>query len=186
MTLSSWLRDYLYIPLGGDRKGRARTYANVMLTMAIGGMWHGGDSWNFLLWGLIHGTAISVARAADERGVRIPPWAGRALTLLVVMLAWTVFRAEGFHAAVAVLSGQAGLNGFAMSHEVALAMRPLFWATLVAGIVVAAWPALPKTREAAAGLPRAAWVAAWPLLAFAWSVVVLTGQQTIPFLYFQF
>ena len=180
MTLSAWLRDYLYIPLGGDRKGKARTYVNVMLTMAIGGMWHGGDSWNFLVWGLIHGAAISVARAADAREIRLPQWLGRALTLLVVMLAWTVFRAEGWQAALNVWSGQFGLNGFAMSHGVALAMRPLVWATLAAALLCVAWPALPRPR----GVTW--WSAAWPVGAFAVAVIFLAGQATIPFLYFQF
>ena len=214
MTLSSWLRDYLYIPLGGDRRGGARTYVNVMITMAIGGMWHGGDSWNFLLWGLIHGAAISIARASGERGLRIPGWAARALTLLVVMLAWTVFRAEGFQAAVNVLSGQFGANGFALGHEVALAMRPLVWVTMIAGVACVVWPALPRFARAPAVAPSAPtepvapsaptepvapgaavaamargpipWSAVWPLLAFAYTVIVLTGQKTIPFLYFQF
>ncbi|MEO5676968.1 MAG: MBOAT family O-acyltransferase [Usitatibacter sp.] len=182
MTLSSWLRDYLYIPLGGDRSGARRTYLNIMLTMAIGGMWHGADSWNFLLWGLIHGAAISTARAAVARGVRLPANVSRVLTLLVVMLAWTVFRADGIHAAVAMLAGQLGAQGFAPSHELALAMRPLTLATLVAGIVCVVYPA---TRMARAAGPTA-WRTAWPPIVFLYAVVVLTGQKTIPFLYFQF
>ena len=182
MTLSSWLRDYLYIPLGGDRSGARRTYVNIMLTMAIGGMWHGGDSWNFLLWGLIHGTAICTARAADARGVRLPESVSRCLTLAVVMLAWSVFRADGFHAAVAMLAGQFGVHGFAPSHELAAALRPLTWATLVAGIVCVAYPA---TRIAQAVVPPA-WSTAWPVIVFAYAMIVLAGQKTIPFLYFQF
>ena len=68
MTLSRWLRDYLYIPLGGSRGGRLKTYRNVMITMLLGGLWHGA-SWTFLLWGGIHGAALS-ARALEPRALR--------------------------------------------------------------------------------------------------------------------
>ena len=71
MTLSRWLRDYLYIPLGGSRKGRAKTYRNLMITMLLGGLWHGA-SWTFVLWGGIHGTALSGERFARERFPRLP------------------------------------------------------------------------------------------------------------------
>ena len=71
MTLSRWLRDYLYIPLGGNRKGRAKTYRNLMITMLLGGLWHGA-SWTFVLWGGIHGTALSAERFARERFPRLP------------------------------------------------------------------------------------------------------------------
>jgi alginate O-acetyltransferase complex protein AlgI len=181
MTLSAWLRDYLYIPLGGDRRGAARTYVNVMITMAIGGMWHGGDNWNFLLWGVIHGAAICVARAWAAKGLELGAPAARVLTLLVVMLAWTVFRADGFHAAATMLAGQLGWHGVAASPELALAMRPVVWATLAAGIACVIYPSI-RARS----LSWAPWRAAWPVAAYAFAVVVLTGQKTIPFLYFQF
>ncbi len=103
MTLSRWLRDYLYIPLGGNRNGNGATYRNLMLTMVIGGLWHGA-AWTFVLWGAIHGVAQSLehwrrsVRAA--RGLPDPPdtaarrWAGRLVTFNVVCLAWIFFRAE--------------------------------------------------------------------------------------------
>lgn len=185
MTLSSWLRDYLYIPLGGNRHGEARTYANLVLTMAIGGMWHGGDSWNFLVWGLIHGGALACARAAGATGIAVPALASRVLTLAVVLLAWTVFRAEGFEAALRMWRGQFGAHGLAMSDAVALALRPVTWAALAVGVACVLAPA---TRLVRGGGPfrSATWRAAWPVAAFAYAVVVLTGQKSIPFLYFQF
>jgi len=187
LTLSSWLRDYLYISLlGGNRDGQMRTYVNLMLTMAIGGLWHGGESWNYLIWGIIHGSALCVARAYNQMGYRIPDAGSRVLTLLVVMLAWTVFRAADFSAALAMWGGQFGMNGLAMGDAVSLAMRPTIYAAFAAGIACIVYPA---TRYAATGwwvFGSRSWRAIWPALAFAYALIVLTGQQSPPFLYFQF
>lgn len=92
ITLSQWLRDYLYIPLGGNRKGPSRTYVNLLLTMFLGGLWHGAG-WNFVLWGLLHGVALSIHRGWKRLGLRMPRLAGQFLTLLFVALAWVPFRA---------------------------------------------------------------------------------------------
>lgn len=187
MTLSSWLRDYLYISLlGGNRSSERRTYINLMLTMAIGGLWHGGESWNFLIWGIIHGAALCTARAYNARGYSMPDFFSRLLTLIVVMLAWTVFRAADFSAAMTMWGGQFGFNGMAMGDEVALALRPTIYASFILGIVCIIYPA---TRIAQTGwwiFGTQAWRATWPVLAFAYALIVLTGQQSPPFLYFQF
>lgn len=187
LTLSAWLRDYLYISLlGGNRKGQTRTYINLLLTMAIGGLWHGGESWNYLIWGSIHGAALCVARAYQHAGYYIPALASRMLTLVVVMLAWTVFRASDFPAALTLWGGQFGLNGVAMGDAVALAMRPTLYVSFVIGIICIVYPA---TRYAANGwglFGSRTWCAIWPVLAFAYALIVLTGQQSPPFLYFQF
>ena len=187
LTLSAWLRDYLYILLlGGNRLGQTRTYINLMLTMAIGGLWHGGESWNFLLWGIIHGIALCVGRAYQAAGFVISTWLSRVLTLLVVMLAWTVFRAADFSAAMAMWAGQFGLNGVAVSDSVMLALRPTIYASFVIGIICIVYPA---TRFASQGwwiFGSATWRAIWPVLTFIYAFIVLTGQQSPPFLYFQF
>ena len=104
ISLSTWLRDYLYISLGGNRKGDVRTYANLFLTMAIGGLWHGA-SWSFLLWGVIHGAALAVARLWNQRGLWWPAVLSYPLTLLTVLFAWTPFRATSWDGTVAMLSG---------------------------------------------------------------------------------
>lgn len=185
MTLSSWLRDYLYISLlGGNRSGLTRTYINLMLTMAIGGLWHGGESWNFLIWGIIHGGALCIARAYNARGYSMPDFFSRLLTLLVVMLAWTVFRASGFSAALTMWGGQFGLHGVAMGDEVALALRPSIYASFIVGIICIVYPSLGIAKNGW-GMGTV-WRAIWPALAFAYALIVLTGQQSPPFLYFQF
>jgi D-alanyl-lipoteichoic acid acyltransferase DltB (MBOAT superfamily) len=92
MTLSRWLRDYLYIPLGGNRKGPLMTYRNLMLTMLLGGLWHGA-AWTFVVWGGIHGAGLCVERAFGTVRSR---WLGRLLTFHVVCFAWIFFRADSF------------------------------------------------------------------------------------------
>lgn len=187
LTLSAWLRDYLYISLlGGNRQGQTRTYINLMLTMAIGGLWHGGESWNFLIWGIIHGSALSIARAYHAMGYTIPVFLSRVLTLLVVMLAWTIFRAADFSEAVTIWQGQFGLNGIALGDTVSLALRPAIYAAFIIGIIAIIYPG---TRTAQTGwwiFGSKSWSAIWPVLTFAFALIVLTGQQSPPFLYFQF
>jgi len=113
MSLSEWLRDYLYIPLGGNRHGRFNTYRNLMLTMLLGGLWHGA-SWNFVVWGGIHGMLLSVhrllARAFSRtrfetflnRAVFVPAKVG--LTFFTVVISWVFFRAQSFADAGQILS----------------------------------------------------------------------------------
>ncbi len=111
MTLSRWLRDYVYIPLGGNRRGRVITYRNLMLTMLIGGLWHGA-AWTFVVWGALHGLALAGERWWRERpGFVEPPrsawrtWRARFLTFQFVCLAWIFFRADSFETAWDVLTG---------------------------------------------------------------------------------
>jgi D-alanyl-lipoteichoic acid acyltransferase DltB (MBOAT superfamily) len=113
MTLSRWLRDYLYVPLGGNRKGAWRTYRNLMLTMVIGGLWHGA-AWTFVVWGGIHGAFLSIEhwRAArrERLGLPDPPdttprrFVARIVTFHIVCFAWIFFRAESFQNARDVMS----------------------------------------------------------------------------------
>ena len=124
MSLSSWLRDYLYIALGGNRNGAWKTYRNLFLTMAIAGLWHGGDSWNYLLWGAAHGVALCVDRLWSRSSLpRIPSWLSHTLTLLFVFMAWTLFRAPDFAAALNMYAGQLGLHDFALGDGLAVTLR---------------------------------------------------------------
>ena len=120
MTLSRFLRDYLYIPLGGGRCHPLRRHANLMVTMLLGGLWHGAG-WTFVIWGGLHGLylvlnhAWRAARGRWFRDFALPPaparLLGQLLTFVAVVVAWVFFRAESFAAAQAMLEGMAGLNG---------------------------------------------------------------------------
>jgi D-alanyl-lipoteichoic acid acyltransferase DltB (MBOAT superfamily) len=113
MTLSRWLRDYLYIPLGGNRGSRVKTYRNLMLTMLLGGLWHGA-SWTFVVWGGLHGGYLVYEHARTERrhaaglpaedDTRRARLVQRIITFNLVCLAWVFFRAETFHDALTLLS----------------------------------------------------------------------------------
>jgi D-alanyl-lipoteichoic acid acyltransferase DltB (MBOAT superfamily) len=118
MTLSAFLRDYLYIPLGGNRKGPARRYVNLLATMVLGGLWHGAG-WTFVAWGALHGLYL-VANHGWRALLRRLGWrgagaagriAGIAFTFLAVVVGWVVFRAESLDSAGRILAGMAGLNG---------------------------------------------------------------------------
>jgi alginate O-acetyltransferase complex protein AlgI len=106
MSLSSWLRDYVYIPLGGSRAGRARTYANLMATMLLGGLWHGA-AWHFVAWGGYHGALLSIRRALD---VRLPRLAGVVLTFALVTAGWVLFRANNLGDAFTVIGNLVSLQ----------------------------------------------------------------------------
>ncbi len=123
ITLSRFLRDYLYVPLGGNRKGPGRRYINLLLTMLLGGLWHGAG-WTFVLWGLLHGFYLCVNHGWRALRVRLghdltrSSWWGNALacviTFAAVVVGWVVFRADSVATATAMLKGMAGLNGFAL------------------------------------------------------------------------
>ena len=124
MTLSRFLRDYLYVPLGGGRRGPARRYANLMIVMLLGGLWHGAG-WTFVVWGGLHGFYLLVNhlwRGLSRRAVQstagpsaFETLAGRCLTLLAVVVAWSFFRAESLNGATVMLTGMSGWNGIEMS-----------------------------------------------------------------------
>jgi len=185
ISLSSWLRDYLYISLGGNRHGDVRTYTNLLLTMAIGGLWHGA-SWSFLLWGVIHGTALAIARFWNQHKLWWPAALSYPATLLTVLFAWTPFRATSWDGTLVMLSGQVGLNGFAISDQMTLVMRPLLvvWMSVAAAVVF--WPALKARLSPRFEATGEWWESLWPIALFLYAIAVMMGHQTVPFLYFQF
>lgn len=113
MTLSSFLRSYLYIPLGGNRHGEARTALALFVTFVLGGLWHGA-SWMFVLWGVLHGTAIVLHRQWRRTGLRLRGSAGWVLTFVFVNAAWVVFRAPDLTSASRIFKGMIGANGVAL------------------------------------------------------------------------
>jgi hypothetical protein len=111
ISLSRFLRDYLYIPLGGNRRGVPRRYLNVMVTMALAGLWHGAG-WTFVVWGTLHGAMLVVNHAWRAlRAPAIPPLAGGVVTFVAVVSAWVFFRAETFAGAGHLLRAMAGADG---------------------------------------------------------------------------
>lgn len=182
ISLSSWLRDYLYIPLGGNRAGKTRFYVNLLLTMALGGLWHGA-SWTFLVWGIWHGLGLIVARIWREAGGPIiPASASHALTLIFVMIGWLLFRAQDWQTAGSMLSGLSGHNGVALSAAMSAVTRPIEILTLCLGILIVYAPALGPNLPGCIRRPPFELAA----LLWLWSLWTMQSRSVIPFLYFQF
>lgn len=184
ISLSHWLRDYLYLPLGGNRKGRVRTYLNLMLTMVLGGLWHGAN-WTFLLWGAWHGCWLAVERGLGAKsGCSVwPQLIAWPLTMTLVLIGWVMFRAETVTQAFGVYGGMVGLNGWAITSDMAWQIQPTELTSLSIGIVLSL-----RGRE------LAAWLSQTPnVMRFAGSAGLMTAsclaliaQSHSPFLYFQF
>jgi len=104
MTLSRFLKDYIYIPLGGNRKGEVRTYTNLFATFVLGGIWHGAG-WTFVLWGILHGLALVVHRLWKKVGIKIPVILAWFITFNFINITWVFFRATNFESAIKVLKG---------------------------------------------------------------------------------
>ncbi len=145
MTLSFWLRDYLFIPLGGSRRGMAVTVRNLMVTFIIAGIWHGAG-WTFIVWGLLHGVYQSVHAVARKKGFTPKTiWLNRLLTFVAVVVAWVFFRASTLRQAGQVLTAMAGLNGLGSLHSARLQIGYAFTLLIFAGL---AWVNLaPNTWE---------------------------------------
>ncbi len=190
MTLSRFLREYLYIPLGGNRHGEARTAVNVLATFLLGGLWHGA-AWTFVIWGGLHGAALVCVRAWERTGLRLPRPLAWAVTFLFVMVAWVFFRASSLAAAGAMLGAMVGTNAGgepwreALAHALAPdAQSPLALTVgaLITGLVVVA---LRRNSNAMTEDFRPTWPrGAAVTVGLVWSVLQL-GKVT-PFLYFNF
>ena len=124
MTLSRFLRDYLYIALGGNRQGAVRRYANLFTTMLLGGLWHGAG-WTFVLWGALHGAFLVVHRLWQRLKLPLPATAAWALTFFAVVFAWVPFRAETLAGAGQIVAGMVGFNGVALPAAAGAAIGPL-------------------------------------------------------------
>ena len=177
MTLSRLLRDYLYIPLGGNRAGPWRQAGNVVVTMLIGGLWHGAN-WTFVLWGGLHGVALAVNSGWARLGWRMPRGLGWALTLLFVVLCWVPFRSPDFATAGRVLAGMLGANGLGSVRLEA------GWALAVGAAVAVVgptsqWAALQRLR------PQP-WLAVPIALVLVFLVLLSGGRLQNAFIYFQF
>ncbi len=190
VSLSTWLRDYLYIPLGGNRRSQDRTYVNVMLVMLFGGLWHGA-AWTFVVWGAWHGAFLVIERVLKDRGLepRLPAFLSTLATMLIVVMGWVVFRAEAFSDAVGLYAGMIGLNGFAVSDRLLWQLSPLsVFAVFVGIVLVYVEPRFSdivrSPAERTQALPSVFTLGIIPL--FAVSIMKLAADAFSPFLYFQF
>ena len=188
ISLSTWLRDYLYVPLGGNRSSEVRTYVNLMLTMLLGGLWHGA-SWTFVVWGGLHGLYLAAERwIRDRTGIRGEPvrWINRLalglLTYALVNVTWVFFRADTFEGAARILQG---MFGFAADAEPVLAtIYMIKVGVLIACIVATQW--LMRDRELERVVSRTPWwLTGLVCAAMLFAVIVTQGSGTA-FIYFQF
>ncbi|WP_029415089.1 MBOAT family O-acyltransferase [Brevundimonas bacteroides] len=181
ISLSSWLRDYLYVPLGGGRKGLVRSCLNVFITMLLGGLWHGA-AWTFIAWGALHGGVQVVerlGRAAFQNRSVIPTWIGVLVTFHIVCLGWILFRSETFPMAMEML---AGLGRF----EPATMVTPFLLTLIVGGLAMHWLP--PRAVEGFATWLKPAPSLTMGLLIGAAILLVeaVRPDGVAPFIYFQF
>ncbi|MEM7600749.1 MAG: MBOAT family O-acyltransferase [Verrucomicrobiota bacterium] len=184
ISLSSFLRDYLYIPLGGNRKGRGRTYINLLLVMLIGGIWHGAQ-WTFVIWGMIHGLLLALERALRGRfGFSLPRWAGQIITGVLLLVTWVFFRAESMEVATRYLitmfgGGEPDATSSLLS---SMLFKPVVLAQL--SVCLAISLLLPNTGQFLAKMTLAKTAGGFVLLVMAVRLMAVQGHN--PFLYFQF
>lgn len=151
MTLSRWFRDYVYIPLGGNRHGALRTYRNLFVVFLLTGFWHGA-SWNFMVWGLLHGLFLVVERMglAGLLG-RIWQPVAHAYVLAVALVGWVFFRTETIPTAIAYLRAMGGMSDVVSADMLGLLATPFVVCMLCAGVVIAAWPEKPAAAAESSG-----------------------------------
>jgi alginate O-acetyltransferase complex protein AlgI len=184
MSLSNWLREYLYIPLGGNRKGVKRTYFNLFMTMLLGGIWHGAN-WTFVVWGAWHGGLLALEKLMKDKlgEFQITNLATRVLmifnTMILVMTGWVFFRSESLTDAYRMLMAMSGMRTWALSDEIVAQTTSDGFIVLGIGVVLVY--VLPSIKRYTHSPLR---FLILPL--FVWALATLSSQSFTPFLYFQF
>ena len=185
ISLSTWLRDYLYVPLGGNRRGPVRTYVNLLVVMLLGGLWHGA-AWNFVVWGGLHGVLLAAERFRGPRASRrwLPDGVRIATTFVLVLFTWVFFRASDLPSALQYLKSMLALG---TPSEAAMLLsgvlyKPIYIATFALAVIVT-WTA-PQTWDWTRRLtiPKALGV----IVLLGLSVAILSTQAYNPFIYFIF
>ena len=185
ISLSTWLRDYLYIPLGGSKKGYVRTILNLMITMLLGGLWHGA-AWNFIIWGLWHGLALVIYRVYkgfksknQHKSSSLRAIASWGLTILVVLIGWVFFRSQTLSQAFVIInkmfvfeSGVSWMYGFALLAILLLVIQHLM--------------NLRAFSRSILSLPYDSIKTPIVLFTMLWLVVIFYPKDFSPFIYFQF
>lgn len=178
LSLSTWFRDYLYIPLGGSRRGKGRTLLNLLIVFALCGLWHGAN-WTFLLWGLWHGLFLCLERLSFMKKLQeaLPKWVRWCYTALVVLLGWVLFRADSLALALQYAGNLFSLEGVWISEVLTVQSG----AALLAGIVCCL--PLPRPRQNALTETVYTLIA---LVLLAACALCLAGGTYNPFIYFRF
>ncbi len=194
ITLSSWFRDYVYIPLGGSRRSPARTYANLWAVFILTGVWHGAN-WTFLLWGAYHGALLAGERAFALRApVANDGWRGggltaarRAATFLLVLFGWVLFRSQNVHQATGFYAAMASFADLSLPPAALVSIRTIDLFFMGAGACLALLaPSRFRGAEAYAGRRARVATAALMLVAFPYALLKVAAGSYSPFLYFQF
>ena len=185
ISLSSFLKDYLYIPLGGNRKGTSRTYINLIIVMFLGGLWHGAQ-WTFVIWGLIHGSILVIERISrrSKLGEKLPRSMKVLLTFIIILITWVFFRAENINIALNYLSKMFGVGESGQSAGILLGQVTRPMACFMMFISCFAIFIMPNTGNCLKKLTKLKVVLG--LLLFVFSISVMFAQDFNPFLYFQF
>ncbi len=185
ISLSTWFRDYLYIPLGGNRRGKYRTYLNLAIVFLVTGIWHGA-AWQFLVWGVLHGIFMLIERAGFGKVLRkIPAVFSRLYTLVVVLVAWVFFRADNLSHALKYIKNMFSFNFSDFGNvQVLSRFNNLFF---IVGIIalLATTPIFKRLGESKLG--KIEWLSrSCYILLFVISIVYLSGLTYNPFIYFKF
>jgi alginate O-acetyltransferase complex protein AlgI len=192
MSLSSWFRDYVYIPLGGNRGASWRTYMNLSIVFLLCGLWHGA-AWTFVIWGAWHGFLLVLERAGLGAALkRLPAIMGQLYTLLMVMLGWVFFRANDVPTALAFIRTMFGGGHLDVAaHPWQVDVGPAQWTALFLGAAFATWrlssPKPDSRPTPAAGASARHWVQ-WPVLlgAYVLCTASIAAGTYNPFIYFRF
>ena len=176
ITLSHFLRDYIYIPLGGSKTGELKTYTNLLITFLIGGLWHGAG-WNFVFWGFLHGLALVIHRIWRKIGYKLPVILAWFITINFINFAWVFFRAKDLNDALEILKSMFGFNGFALSSTMHI---HLDW-FILAFIVVLFFK---NSQEMAKKVYRKKYMAYYCGFLFLFAILMINHATT--FLYYDF
>ena len=183
ISLSTWFRDYLYIPLGGNRKGTARTIINLLIVWSLTGLWHGA-AWNFVAWGLYYGVLLILEKYVFGGLIeKLPYWARRVLTMLIVIVGWVFFSAESFGDAARYFGSMIGTGGLFDGSTLYLLRSNFFPFAVMCCSALGFFRKFPKLKNANV---RLALQAAGYAVVFALCVVSLVSDTYNPFLYFRF
>ena len=188
ISLSSWFRDYLYIPLGGNRRGKVRTYINLIIVFACTGLWHGA-SFSFIVWGLWHGLFLVIERLGFKKALdKLPKFIGWIYTMLVVLVGWVFFRADTLSAAMKYLGEMFSFSG-GVANGMAQFDNLSFIITAIALVLCTPVYQLVKGKLEKTEVGKKAAFVIGAVLAtglFILSVIFLTGSGYNPFIYFRF